>query len=153
MAISSKLTSQAFDATGELSTFQLKCRDAGALVSFFGVARPTTKAGEPLDHLILEWHPSMTEKSIGQIAACGADRFDVHDILVIHRCGAIRPGETIVMVAVAADHRRAAFEAADYLMDRLKTDAMFWKREEGSFGRRWIEPTDRDHLDRQRWKE
>ena len=153
MSISSRLTQSAFNAAQELTAFQMTCDGAGALVMFEGIARPTTKAGEPLDRLILEWHPRMTETSLAEIAADGAARFAVHNILVIHRCGAILPGESIVMVAVSADHRRAAFEAADYLMDRLKTDAMFWKREEGPFGRRWIEPTERDQIDRQRWKD
>ena len=72
-------------------------------------------------------------------------------VRVVHRCGAIAPGEAIVFVAAAAVHRRAAFEAVDYLMDRLKTDALFWKREDGVDGPRWIEPTGGDRADRARW--
>ena len=70
---------------------------------------------------------------------------------IVHRSGAVAPGETIVFVAAAAVHRRAAFEAADYMMDRLKTDAIFWKREDGPGGSRWIEPGEDDYKARERW--
>ena len=72
---------------------------------------------------------------------------------MVHRCGEISPGETIVFVAAAAPHRREAFAAADYLMDRLKTEAAFWKRETGPAGARWIEPLDEDRAARARWKD
>jgi len=98
-----------------------------------------------------EWHPRMTEISLRRIAEAGADRFATRAVAVVHRCGDILPGETIVLVAVASDHRRDAFLAAEYIMDRLKTDAVFWKREVGTFGSRWIEPTQRDQQDRTRW--
>lgn len=113
--------------------------------------RPETRAGEPLHRLVLEWHPRMTETSLRRIAEAGADRFAARAVTVVHRCGDILPGETIVLVAAASDHRRDAFLAADYIMDRLKTDAVFWKREVGAFGSRWIEPTQRDQQDRMRW--
>jgi molybdopterin synthase catalytic subunit len=71
--------------------------------------------------------------------------------MVVHRAGHIAPGEAIVFVATASAHRRAAFEAADYLMDRLKTEAVFWKREETALGSRWIEPVEADHADAARW--
>ena len=78
-------------------------------------------------------------------------RFEVTRCHVVHRYGRIIPGEAIVFVAAAARHRRAAFEAADYIMDRLKTEAVFWKREEGDFGTAWIEPSDEDAADVGRW--
>ena len=80
-------------------------------------------------------------------------RFAVQDILIVHRHGPIAPGEPIVFVATAAEHRRAAFEAADYLMDRLKTEAPFWKKEKGPAGERWIEPRVSDYQDVDRWRE
>jgi len=131
-------------------------RDApghGALVSFEGAVRPVTRQGEALEHLVLDHHPRLTVPSLLDIARSGAARFDVRAIGVVHRAGAMVPGEIIVCVAVASDHRREAFQCADYLMDRLKTDAVFWKRERGAFGERWIEPTGRDTLDRQRWSD
>ncbi|KJS26484.1 MAG: molybdopterin synthase [Hyphomonadaceae bacterium BRH_c29] len=125
----------------------------GALVSFEGIVRPVTKQGEALDRLVLDHHPRMTASSLDRIARDGAARFDVRALSVVHRAGAMVPGEIIVLVAVASDHRRDAFRCADYLMDRLKTEAVFWKREQGPFGERWIEPTQRDTEDRERWNE
>ena len=87
------------------------------------------------------------------IARAASERFAVSAIAALHRFGAVLPGETIVFVAVASRHRRAAFEAADYAMDRLKTDAVFWKREDAVDGSRWIEPTDADRAERARWSE
>ena len=80
-----------------------------------------------------------------------AARFDVSHVHVAHRCGDIAAGEPIVFAGAAAPHRRAAFEAADYLMDRLKTEAVFWKREVGEAGAEWVEPTESDYADRERW--
>ncbi len=95
----------------------------------------------------------MTARSLTALAEAGAARFEVSDVLVVHRGGEITPGETIVFVAVASPHRRQAFFAADYLMDRLKTEAMFWKHESGPDGGRWIEPTEQDRADRARWSD
>jgi molybdopterin synthase catalytic subunit len=95
----------------------------------------------------------MTERSIEEIAEAGAARFDVSDVLVVHRCGEIRPREAIVFVATASRHRGEAFACADYLMDRLKTEAAFWKREESAGASRWIDPTEGDLERRARWSD
>jgi molybdopterin synthase catalytic subunit len=124
----------------------------GAVVAFVGLARDTSRAG-PVTGLYLDHYAGFTERSLEVIAADAGARFEVSDIRVVHRCGEVAPGDAIVFVAVAAPHRRAAFEAADYLMDRLKTEAAFWKREDGPDGSRWIEPTDQDRADRQRWSD
>jgi molybdopterin synthase catalytic subunit len=84
--------------------------------------------------------------------ADAAERFPVHHIRVVHRCGIVPAGEPIVFAAAAAAHRRPAFEAADFLMDRLKTEAVFWKREDGPSGSTWIEPREADYADRGRWE-
>ncbi|WP_033315312.1 molybdenum cofactor biosynthesis protein MoaE [Robiginitomaculum antarcticum] len=151
MSARARLTQDIIDNAKVEADFSSIANMAGAAVTFRGVMRPLTKQGERLDTLVLKWHPRMTEKSLDDIARNGLSRFGVDVVRVIHRCGPIAPGETIVFVGVASDHRREAFQAADYVMDRLKTDAVFWKREEGPFGTRWIEPTDRDHNDRKRW--
>ena len=123
------------------------------MVSFTGLARAETgdggdgRAGST--SIIIPASP----KSPCEDIAASAARFGVDAVRIVHRCGAIAPGEAIVFVAAAARHRRAAFEAADYLMDRLKTDAIFWKREDGVDGARWIEPTEADRADRARWSE
>lgn len=125
--------------------------EAGAVVTFAGLARGRGKDGSPLSALFLEHHPVLTRRSLEEVAGEGAQRFAVGAVEVVHRCGAIQPGEPIVWVATAAAHRRAAFDAADYLMDRLKTEAVFWKREDGAGGSAWIEPTDDDYAARKDW--
>ena len=152
MVVTARLTRESIAAEAELGSFMAGLTDAGAVVSFCGVARGATRSGEKVEALHLDHYPGMTERSLEAIAQDGAARFEVRDILVIHRCGTIQPGEVIVFVATASPHRRAAFEAADYLMDRLKTEAVFWKKEQGVDAARWIEPTDEDRSDRDRWR-
>ena len=125
---------------------------AGGIVSFVGVARPGSAAGDSVERLVLEPHPRLTLRSLEVIAEAALDRFDIAHARVVHRCGDLRPGDPIVFAGAASAHRRAAFEAADYLMDRLKTEAVFWKREDTSLGSRWIEPTDADYAERARWE-
>jgi molybdopterin synthase catalytic subunit len=148
MRIETRLAHEAFAPAQELAAFSAD--GAGAIVSFTGLARPTTKDGAPIERLFLDHHSRLTQLSLDEIAA-SAGRFDVFAVRIVHRCGEIAPGEAIVFVAAASAHRRAAFEAADFLMDRLKTDALFWKREDGVDGARWIEPTEMDRADRARW--
>jgi molybdopterin synthase catalytic subunit len=151
MRCSTRLAPQKFDPTAEIRTFQLAVENEGAIVSFIGVARPYSSTGAKVSGLYLDHHPRLTEKSIRDIAEDAVRRFGASALTVVHRCGEIEPGEAIVFIAVAALHRRAAFEAAEYAMDRLKTDAVFWKREDAVDGSRWIEPTIADHVDRGRW--
>jgi molybdopterin synthase catalytic subunit len=147
-AAEARLERQALDPAAELRALTDACSGEGAIVSFVGLARGD--AGK-VERLMLEHHPTLTEQSLREISAEALERFDVSRTWVVHRCGSIAPGEPIVFAAAAARHRRAAFEAADFLMDRLKTDAVFWKREEGAGGSRWIEPTEGDYADRERW--
>lgn len=153
MRHSTRLASDRFDPALELSTFLGQLSDEGGIVSFVGVARPTTRGGSPVERLFLDHHPRLTGRSLDEIAGAAGDRFDVSALRVVHRFGEVAPGEAIVFVAAASAHRRAAFEAADYIMDRLKTDAVFWKREDAVDGSRWIEPTDSDRAERARWSE
>lgn len=150
--VKASLSEVAFDPVALTAAFTGRLGvDAGAVVTFAGLARGHSKDGRALDALVLDHHPTMTERSLHEIAGAGAERFPVGAIEVVHRCGRILPGEPIVWVAAASAHRRAAFDAADYLMDRLKTEAIFWKREEGPEGSAWIEPTEADHAERSRW--
>jgi len=148
--IDARLAHEPFQPERELATFSVE--GAGAVVSFAGLARPLTREGEPIERLFLDHHPRLTEQSLHDIAASG-ERFGVSAVRIVHRCGEIAPGEPIVFVAAAALHRRAAFDAVDYMMDALKTDAVFWKREDGLDGARWIEPTEADRADRARWSD
>jgi molybdopterin synthase catalytic subunit len=148
-----RLTQSALSAPAELAAFVANRTVEGAVVTFIGLARGAAKDGSVVETVTLDWYPGMTERSMQDIAEAAAARFPVTDLVVVHRCGEILPGETIVFVAAAAAHRREAFAAADYLMDRLKTEAAFWKRETGPAGTRWIEPVDEDRAALARWKD
>lgn len=156
-----RLLPEAFDSVSAFREFSesasasASARDGaadGAIVTFTGKVRGTDKAGQGVDHLYLDWYPGMTEASMETIASDALARFDVTRVMVLHRCGQVQAGEDIVFVAAASAHRRAAFEAADYMMDRLKSEAAFWKREQGPGTERWIEPTTVDMADRKRWE-
>lgn len=152
MSVIARLSGEPPNAADELQAFMAGRTTDGAVTAFVGLARGRSAAGD-VTGLYLDHYPGFTERSLDVIARDAAQRFDVSDVLVVHRSGAVSPGETIVFVAVAAPHRRAAFDAADYLMDRLKTEAAFWKREDGPEGSRWIEPTEADRADRERWSD
>ncbi|MBW8813593.1 MAG: molybdenum cofactor biosynthesis protein MoaE [Caulobacterales bacterium] len=143
-----RLTEHPFDAGALLSEFSAGRRETGAIATFTGLARAEQGAAAVLE---LEAYPGFTEAQIGRIAETARLRFGLHDLAILHRVGRIQPGEPIVFVATAAGHRRAAFEACDFLMDYLKSRAPFWKKEHGPAGARWIEPTAQDHADRARW--
>lgn len=144
-----RLVSQPFDPGEALAEFCRGRSETGAVASFTGLAR--AEAGQTT-LLELEAYPGFTEKEIARHEATARERFGLQDTLILHRTGAIPPGEAIVFVATAAAHRRAAFEACDFLMDYLKSRAPFWKKETGPDGARWIEPTERDRDDLARWE-
>lgn len=148
--VDSRLVEQPFEPYAELARFSEGRPADGAVASFVGLAR-ADRAGQPVSALVLEHYAGFTERSLAEIAVAALERFPVSDVLVIHRAGRIGPGEAIVLAAAAAPHRRAALDAVNYLMDRLKTDAAFWKREDGPAGSRWIEPTEHDRAARESW--
>jgi molybdopterin synthase catalytic subunit len=139
-----------FDPHAETAAFQLGRGEAGALASFVGSVRDSAHGGE-VQALELEAYPGFTEKQIAAIDADARSRFDVIDTLVVHRYGRMLPGEAIVLVAALSKHRREALQAVDYLMDRLKTEAPFWKKEVRPEGAEWIEPRSEDHASRAKW--
>jgi molybdopterin synthase catalytic subunit len=151
MSVVVRLEEQRLEPDRELREMLAQGGGDGAVVSFVGVARPDAKSGAPVGELVLEHHPTLTRRSLEDIAVAAAERFDVSQVRVVHRCGTIPAGEPIVFAGASSPHRRTAFECADYLMDRLKTEAVFWKREVGAQGSEWIEPTDADYADRDRW--
>ncbi len=138
-----------FDPGELLTGFAVDRIETGAIASFTGLARAEQGGTEILE---LEAYPGLTDAEIARIAGEAAERFGLQDWLVVHRIGRIAPGEAIVFVATASRHRREAFEACDYLMDYLKSRAPFWKKSHGPDGARWIEPTDRDRTDLERWE-
>ena len=137
-----------FDTGAELADFAADRQDVGAVVSFTGVVRDSDGV---LDRMEIEHYPGMTERALTDIAATAMSRWELADALVIHRHGALRPGERIMMVATAAAHRRAAFEAADFLMDYLKSRAPFWKKEITRAGENWVAAKDDDEAALGRW--
>jgi molybdopterin synthase catalytic subunit len=151
MSVVALLEDHALDPQLELAELTERARGDGAIVTFVGLARPESKNGEAIDALVLESHPTLTRQSLEEIAVACAERFDVSHVRVVHRCGTVPANEPIVFAGASSLHRRAAFDAADYLMDRLKTEAVFWKREVGDSGANWVEPTEADVADRDRW--
>lgn len=125
-----------FDFGAEAQNFAMGHSAMGAIVTFTGIVRDL--AGGDLDAMEIEHYPGMTEKALKAIASEAVDRWSLGDALVIHRYGRLKPGEMIMMVATAAPHRKDAFEAAEYLMDYLKSRAPFWKREITSGGADWV---------------
>ncbi len=146
-----KLAASPFDPIALLAQFNAKWNGEGAVVNFTGYARDVGKDGRPIDALVLETFRDMTISSMEAISAQAHDQFPITRSHVVHRKGKILPGEAIVFVATASPHRRAAFEAADYLMDHLKTEAVFWKYELKDGVKSWIEPTTADIGDAGRW--
>lgn len=153
MALDVRLSPGPLSIIAELEAFLAGRTADGAVVTFTGLARDRSKDGAGVETLTLDWYPGMTERSLHEIAEAAAARFRIADMVLVHRCGDMAPGEPIVFVATAALHRRAAFEAADHVMDHLKTAAAFWKRETGPAGARWIEPAEEDLRALARWKD
>ncbi|MBL4854921.1 MAG: molybdenum cofactor biosynthesis protein MoaE [Robiginitomaculum sp.] len=137
-----------FNPGERLNAFSEKCKDAGAIASFIGLVRG--QKGE-VSELRLESYPGVTEQGIEQAIEQAKKRWPLTTALVIHRIGSMGVGEPIVLVATASKHRRAAFESCDFLMDYLKTDAVFWKHQIGPDGAKWIEPREQDYQDKNRW--
>jgi molybdopterin synthase catalytic subunit len=139
-----------FDVAQEIAALSKGRTDIGAVVSFSGICRGT-EGNEPIAALTLEHYPEMAEAEIKRHADDAISRWPLQGLTIIHRFGRIAPGENIVLVVTASSHRQAAFEAAEFLMDYLKTSAPFWKREEGGKGASWIEARSRDDDAAARW--
>ena len=139
-----------FDVAQEIAALSKGRTDIGAVVSFSGICRGSEQ-GEPIAALTLEHYPGMAEAEIGRHADEALSRWPLQGLTIIHRFGRIAPGENIVLVVTASSHRQAAFEAAEFLMDYLKTNAPFWKREESQKGTSWVEARDHDDDAAARW--
>lgn len=131
----------------ELEAFRKSASNAGAITSFVGIVRDDGQT----EALTLSHYPGFTEGEIKNFVTQANDRWPLIDVLIIHRVGKMITGEPIVVVAVASEHRRAAFEASDFLMDKLKSEAPFWKKETVKGQDIWIEPKAKDHQDLKRW--
>ena len=139
-----------FDIAREMAALTAGRGDIGAMVSFSGICRGS-EDGASIAALTLEHYPGMAEAEITRHAETAMSRWPLSGISVIHRVGRIAPGENIVLVLTASQHRQAAFEAAEFMMDYLKANAPFWKRVEGTDGASWIEARDHDDAAAARW--
>ncbi|HSP57456.1 MAG TPA: molybdopterin synthase catalytic subunit MoaE [Halomonas sp.] len=139
-----------FDSGVEQQAMLAGRTDIGAVVSFTGLVRDFNERPE-VRALTLEHYPGMTESSLSDIVEQAESRWSLDGVCVIHRIGRLAPGDPIVLVVVASAHRRAAFEACEFIMDYLKTRAPFWKKEHASDGDYWVAERESDHRDAHRW--
>ena len=138
-----------FDIGAEIAGMTAGRTDIGAIVTFTGTVRDQAGA---VEEMTLEHYPGMTERELARIEAEACARWSLQASLIVHRHGTLRPGDNIVLVVTASEHRDAAFDAAKFLMDYLKTRAPFWKRETGPGGDRWVEAATGDDDATVRWK-
>ena len=139
-----------FDFPSETAIFQKKLISAGAVVTFTGIVRNDSGS---LDHMFIEHYPAMTEIALQRIETQTVAKFGLEDSLIIHRYGILTPGETIMMVATAARHRKDAIAGADYLMDYLKSRAPFWKKEISNNRIKWVKAKAIDEAALASWSE
>ena len=145
-----RLQSEDFDVAAESAALARGRTDIGALVTFTGICRGA-ESGDPIAALTLEHYPSMAEAEIMRHVDQAKARWPLLGVTVIHRHGRIEPGQNIVLVVTASSHREAAFAAAEFLMDYLKTQAPFWKQVESKAGIAWVEAKDADDAAAGRW--
>lgn len=149
--MSVRVTTEAFDPGAETNAFLAAGQGAGAAVTFTGVVRSNPDA--PVTTLTLECYPELAINQLTAILAEASARFELLAATIIHRYGTLTAGEPIVQVMTLSAHRSAAFEAAEFLMDYLKTDAPFWKQETGPDGTHWVSAKDDDDRARDRWQQ
>jgi molybdopterin synthase catalytic subunit len=139
-----------FDLAAEVAALYRGNPEVGAVASFLGITRDRND-GQGVSAMTLEHYPGMTERALERIVAEARSRWRLLDVTVIHRVGALRPTEPIVLVAVAAAHRGEAFAACEFIMDYLKTRAPFWKKEVTADGERWVDARESDDSAAARW--
>ena len=146
MRITIRIQAEAFDVGREIEA--LSQDGVGAVAAFTGLVR----AGDGLTSLVLEHYPGMTEREIARQVEEAGRRWPLLAVSVVHRIGELKPGDSIVLVAVAASHRAEAFAACEFLMDHVKTTATFWKQERRAAGTAWVEAKAADDKAAERWK-
>lgn len=139
-----------FDAGAEINAMRRSHANIGAVAAFVGQVRDLNE-GDQVSELVLEHYPGMTEKSLQSIIEQAKKRWDVIDALIVHRVGKLKPLDQIVLVLVASSHRKEAFAACEFMMDYLKTEAPFWKKEQTPAGSRWVEAKTSDDEAKKRW--
>ena len=142
-----RVSHEDFDVSEELAQLERAERKAGAAVTFTGIVR----SDDGVTAMHLEHYPEMTEKSLAKIIEKARARWEIEDVVVIHRVGELKAGDRIVLTVVTSAHRREAFEASEFIMDWLKTEAPFWKKEMTAEGGRWVDARESDELAKSRW--
>ena len=140
-----------FDVAQELATLGVRDARVGAVVTFIGTVRDINDDAR-VSQMTLEHYPGMTDQALEAIIVNAKARFDIYDALVIHRVGELRPTDQIVLVAVTSAHRGEAFDACRFIIDYLKTEAPFWKKEQTPGGARWVDARATDDEAVARWK-
>jgi len=144
-----RLQQEDFDIGAEIANLKRGRSDIGAIVAFTGTVRDRHGA---VSEITLEHYPGMTEAELARVEAEAHAHWPLQLSLIVHRYGTLAPGDNIVLVVTASEHRDAAFDAAKFMMDYLKTSAPFWKRENGPGGARWVEAAPSDATAATRWK-
>ena len=145
-----RVQQQDFDVGAEVAALRAGKLDVGAIASFVGTVRGRNE-GAGVSSMTLEHYPGMTERALEDICVQARQRWDILDALVVHRHGELAPGDQIVLVVVTSAHRGDAFAACEFIMDYLKTQAPFWKKERTPQGERWVEARDADDAAAARW--
>lgn len=145
-----RVQTEDFDVAAEMARLREGNARIGAIASFVGVVRDLND-GDAVRTMTLEHYPGMTERALGEIVERARARWDLYDVLVIHRVGRLAPTDQIVLVIVTSAHRGEAFAACEFVMDWLKTEAPFWKKEETPEGARWVDARESDDAARDRW--
>jgi molybdopterin synthase catalytic subunit len=140
-----------FDAGREIAALRQGNAQVGAVAAFVGVVRDMND-GSAVADMELEHYPGMTEKAIAEIIDQAQSRWNIFDVLVVHRVGHLKPADQIVLVVVTSAHRGDAFAACEFVMDYLKTRAPFWKKEQTPEGARWVESRASDDIAAERWQ-
>lgn len=146
-----RIQTEDFDVGAEIADLRASDPRVGAVASFVGVCRDAND-GDAVDKMTLEHYPGMTERALEKIVGEAKARWDVFEVLVVHRVGELKPADQIVLVVVTGAHRGAAFAACEFVMDYLKTRAPFWKKEETPRGSRWVEARETDDEAAGRWE-
>lgn len=145
-----RVQTEDFDAGAEINRMRLIRPDIGAVAAFIGQVRDLNN-GDQITTLTLEHYPGMTEKALEAIIEQAKQRWNIFDALVVHRIGTLKPTDQIVLVVVSGAHRGEAFAACEFIMDYLKTEAPFWKKEQTPAGEHWVEARTSDNAARERW--
>jgi molybdopterin synthase catalytic subunit len=145
-----RVQTEDFDAGAEIAALRASDPRVGAVAAFIGVARDVND-GTRVDSMTLEHYPGMTERALEDICVQARSRWNLIDVLIVHRVGTLKPTDQIVLVVVTSSHRGDAFAACEFVMDYLKTEAPFWKRETTAEGSRWVQARESDDVARDRW--